>query len=135
MYMVARLKENVPENVKRVLRCLNDDYDMFYREENCKSGDDSWESEVHAKESHPLFNTGRWILLETDFDDVIYDRGLSQAGSGRVDVLKVRGRFKIYDDEIEKFVDWMRPYLDHEPGDMIGITEYDDDVWHRGLYF
>jgi hypothetical protein len=132
LYMVAELKQDLPENVLRILKCLNkDEGNDPWHWEHCKDGEwlggvevGGWENEVRQSESHPLFKTERWQLLETNVSDDMLVSG---------DDLKVRGYFKNYDNEISKFVDWITPYLEHWTHDIIGVTEYDDDDWHRAL--
>lgn len=36
---------------------------------------------------------------------------------------------KNYDDEIEKFIDWLRPYLEYDDeGEMIGYSRYEQNI-------
>ena len=37
-----------------------------------------------------------------------------------------RSDFKNYDSEIEKFIDWIGPHLDVNPGEMIGYYRYEE---------
>lgn len=78
---------------------------------------------------HPLFAAPRWRhLLTCDsyyfaadthstlrFDDI-----------GGTYVLCVRSNLKNYNGEIEKFVDWIDPYLDAAPGDFLGFSRYEE---------
>ena len=37
-----------------------------------------------------------------------------------------RADLKNYDDEIEHFIDWLTPYIDAEPGQMLGYSRYEE---------
>lgn len=77
---------------------------------------------------HPLFDTERWgTMLQCDsyyfvadtystfrFDDI-----------GQSWYLCVRCNLKNYDNEIEKFVDWIMPYIDAREGDFLGFSRYE----------
>lgn len=40
-------------------------------------------------------------------------------------LIGIHANFTNYDDEIEKFVDWIDPYVDAHPGDFLGYSVYD----------
>ncbi len=78
---------------------------------------------------HPLFQTHRWrVMLRCDsyyfpadthstlrFDDI-----------GKSYYLCIRCNLKNYDNEIEKFIDWIMPYLSHFSGDFLGFYRYEE---------
>jgi len=51
--------------------------------------------------------------------------------------LCIRCNLKNYDDEIEKFLDWIHPYLDKQEGDFLGFYRYEETeqptLIHYGL--
>jgi len=77
--------------------------------------------------NHPLFETRRWHYMlsctggnfdaETRsrlfFDDDLY-------------YLNIRCRFKNYDDEINLFTDWIRPYLNKRTDDFLGYYRHEE---------
>lgn len=79
--------------------------------------------------SHPLFETPRWrslfrccshyfvptIVFHLEFNDI------AKAWS-----LITRSDLKNYNNEIEKFVDWISPYLDDHRGQMFGYSRYEE---------
>lgn len=82
----------------------------------------------------PLFKTERWrTMLVCDsyyfdadthstlrFDDLNCKKGKSY-------FLCIRCNLKNYDSEIEKFVDWIDPYLeDKDSGDFLGFSRYEE---------
>lgn len=78
---------------------------------------------------HPLFQTSRWPLLLScssyyfvprstcllEFDDI-----------GDYWVIISRSDLKNYDNEIEKFIDWLRPHLEDAADRMIGYSRYEE---------
>ena len=82
-----------------------------------------------ARCDHPLFKTDRWsVMLSMDscyfaaethstlrFDDISDQYYLC-----------VRSNLKNYDSEIEKFIDWMDPYVDAFDGDFLGFHRYEE---------
>ena len=76
----------------------------------------------------PLFSTDRWrYMLRTDscyfsadtHSTLRHDR---QGGW----YLCIRCNLKNYCGEIEKFVEWIRPYLDKVPGEFLGFYRYEE---------
>lgn len=115
-YLYTKLRNNLPEKVKTILQCLNKNEQNF--QENCD------EDLIAKNNDHPFFNTERWNFIETNFDKTQKEK-----------FLKARGDFKNYNGEIKKFVSWLAPYLDQKRGDLLGISEYDDDTWHEPIFF
>lgn len=77
---------------------------------------------------HPLFSAGRWPHMLTC--DSYYFAGDSHS-TFRFDetsiawVLTVRSNFKNYDDEVDLFLDWLRPYV--EDRGFLGYHRYEED--------
>ncbi len=125
---VARLKDNLPPDVLRVLEVMLGD-----------SGVDS----LPAMPDHPLFqdvSAGRWqwmLRCSAPYFDAAthsvmwYDTAITQR------FLNVQCSLKNYEEEIEKFVDWMAPYIDAVEGDFLGYSRYEEDreptlIYHQG---
>ena len=83
-----------------------------------------------ALPKHPLFEGDtRWTwMLRSDsyyfagdthstirFDDI-----------GKCFYLCIRCNLKNYDEEIEHFINWIMPYLAHQPGDFLGFYRIEE---------
>lgn len=78
--------------------------------------------------SHELFETDRWPIMLTC--DSYYFDGLPHAALefddiGEAYYLTVRSNFKNYGNEVEKFMDFIQPYLDTRG--FLGYTIYEED--------
>lgn len=120
----SRLKENTPAEVLEALQWMlaEDKPDV-----------------PPALPSHPLFQGKlrcKWMLLsdsyyfdaltrsELEFDDIANQYFLS-----------IRCNLKNYDNEIQKFVDWIRPYLDQEDGAFLGFHRYEETEQPTLLFY
>ena len=77
--------------------------------------------------SHRLFETARWdIMLQCDsyYFDGQTDSKLIFDHHGYV-YLNVRCNFKNYSNEIELFLDWLKPYI--KTDGFLGYTRYEED--------
>jgi hypothetical protein len=78
--------------------------------------------------THSLFDTDRWrFMLVTDS----YYFDADTHSSLRHDYLGgwylcIRCNLKNYCSEIEKFIDWIKPYLYKQPGDFLGFYRYEE---------
>lgn len=88
--------------------------------------------------SHELFKTARWrfMLLGGSY----YFTGKPHCSFKYDDIAKsyfltVRSNIKNYDDEIELFLDWIKPYLYEMDGDFIGYKMYEEDRKPTLIYF
>lgn len=75
---------------------------------------------------HPLFKTSRWAqMLRSDsfyFDACTHSTIKDDQGL----YLCIRCNLKNYEDEIEKFIDWVMPYLNKQEGDFLGFHRYEE---------
>jgi len=79
--------------------------------------------------THPLFKTGRWsVMFQCDsyYFDARTHCTLHYDDIAEAWFLCVRCNFKNYDNEIEKFCDWIRPHIDKEEGDFLGFSRYEE---------
>jgi hypothetical protein len=79
---------------------------------------------------HPLFKTSRWSYVLRC--DSYYFDGDSHSTVRLDDIsnsyyVTIRSNLKNYDDEIDKFIDWISPNLDKYPGDFIGYKRYEEN--------
>lgn len=79
---------------------------------------------------HELFKTDRWqIMLRCDsycFDADTCST-LRWDETGKSYYLCIRTNLKNYGSEIEKFIDWIDPYLDKYEDDFLGFYRYEED--------
>lgn len=110
-YFNARLKEDVPLEVVNTLNY------MLGGEKALDLPD------------HELFKTARWdFMLRCDsycFDADTHST-LRFDDIGNQYSLCIRCNFKNYDDEIEKFISWVKPYLDKYEGEFLGFYRYEE---------
>ena len=84
--------------------------------------------EPDDKPNHPLFETDRWRMLFTSdsyYFDGITNSVLDYDGIAEAYYLTVHSNLKNYDDEINKFLDFIRPYLDTKG--FLGYYRYEED--------
>lgn len=88
--------------------------------------------------SHELFSTARWTSLCASAS---YYFAANEAESKlRWDEtaqdwrLTIRSNLKNYDKEIEKFLDWISPFLQMMPGDFLGYKMYEEDPFPTLLF-
>lgn len=109
----SELKEDVPESVLAVLRYM--------------LPSDNEQPEPPLPD-HPFFKCERWRMLLT-MDSYYFDADTHS--TLRLDhdesyYLCVRSNLKNYDNEINRFVDWITPYLDKFGGEFLGFKRYEE---------
>ena len=110
----AELKEDTPEDVLGLLRYMTGET----RDRPDKTPD------------HELFETGRWFLMlccDSAYFDMSTASGLHRSGTFSFWYLSIRTNFKNYDNEIDKFLDWIHPYLNKDDAEFLGFYRYEDD--------
>lgn len=77
---------------------------------------------------HELFQCPRWefMLVSNSFYHHP-EKVVSRFNEYSSDYLFVRTDLKNYDDEIGKFIDWIKPYLENVEGECIGWTWYEEE--------
>lgn len=109
------LKKDTPEKVIETLK-----YMLDYSDEDIKTPD------------HELFKTHRWEFMLRS--DSYYFTGTTDSSMRKDDIadsyiVNVRCNLKNYDDEIEKFLDWIKPYISKdymEEREFIGYSRYEE---------
>lgn len=77
---------------------------------------------------HDLFKTDRWnFMLRSDsyYFDGVTDSKMRKDFINGFFTLNIRCNLKNYDDEIEKFVDWIRPYSNTTG--FVGYKRYEEN--------
>lgn len=79
---------------------------------------------------HSLFSTDRWnFMLQCSSYYFVPEAVhlLKYNEIGKYWCFINRSDFKNYDDEVNKFIDWITPYMRDTDGDMIGYSRYEQD--------
>lgn len=117
----SQLKQATPETVIAVL-----DYMM---------GKPAHELELPE---HELFKTDRWRWM-LQSDSYYFDADTSSAlrfdDISKNYYLNIRCNLKNYNSEIEKFVNWIMPYLDKENGNFLGFSRYEESEEPDLIYY
>lgn len=89
------------------------------------------ETEYNILPNNPFFECGRWYCLFTM--DSYYFSGrtntiLEYDDIAKTHYLTIRSNLKNYDDEINKFLSWIKPYIQiHcEDDDFLGYSRYEE---------
>lgn len=122
----AELRKDTPEEVIEILKYM-------------VGGDliDDPMNDADLTSIHDLFHCDRWgFMLRCDsyyfssdtrstlrFDDI-----------SKSYFLCIKSNLKNYSGEIEKFIDWIHPYLDEFDGDYLGHYRYEEDSCPRLIF-
>jgi hypothetical protein len=124
LHFNAELKKDTPEDVIAILNYMLNREVSDGAVQNCDL-------------SHELFACDRWdFMLRCDsyyfssdtkstlrFDDI-----------SKSYFLCIKSNLKNYSGEIEKFIDWIHPYLDEFDGDYLGHYRYEEDSCPRLIF-
>ena len=110
IYINVDLKKDTPDDVIKVLEAI------------CGMED----SDPKVLETYPerwdgLFYSGSYYTPNTYCHSLTFDE-ITQKWS-----LLGKGDIKNYSGDIEKFFEWIIPYVDGYPGDFIGYSRYEED--------
>jgi len=109
----SELKPDTPEDVINILKYMVGDLD----------------DKPVSKPNHELFGDTRWrFMLQCDsyyFDADTHSTIRFDSISNSY-YLCVRSNFKNYGNEIELFVEWIKPYLNKTEGDFLGFSRYEE---------
>lgn len=117
LYISASLKRNSPDKVKEIIRLLFD-------------GDNEHETDETDLPPHEFFDCHRWRMIgrcsSYYFSPFALSKVLEDDINGKL-YFTSRSDLKNYDSEIEKFLDWVMPYLDQIQGEHLGHYRYEED--------
>lgn len=112
LHFNAELKQDTPKEIINILQT------MLGKKEK---------PEMFPK--HAFFQTARWsFMLQCDsyyFDAATYSI-LKYDKISKSYYLCIRCNFKNYDDEIEKFISWIKPYLAKDEDEFLGFYRYEE---------
>jgi hypothetical protein len=109
----ADLVADVPDDVIDVLRVMTGEI-----------------SSIAKTPSHPLFEEDRWDILGTGSSAYFPGGFRSRVSLGFYSgqwTVALHGNIKNYGSEIEKFFDWIDPYVDGSEGDFLGYSLYEEN--------
>lgn len=108
----SKLKANLPKNIVDVLQ-----YMIGERENEPELPD------------HEFFNCDRWrslFRMDSYYFDADTHSTLRFDDISSAYYLCVNANLKNYDNEIEKFIDWIMPYLNKDEGEVLGFYRYEE---------
>lgn len=111
--MRGEIRKDAPDDVRAVLRYLV-----------------RGEEKPETLPEHPFFKCERWEYVATmnsAYLPVVSRSSLEKSGWGDSEYLYVHAQLKDYDGEIEKFFDWVDPYIDGTPDQFLGYSLYEED--------
>ena len=91
---------------------------------------DSKDKHLMNTPDHPFFKCDRWLMIQpTDIDCLHY------SGMDYGEHIVFSCEFKNYDNELEKFCDWIFPVCKHEDHEFLGIYYNDHNDWMKPIYY
>lgn len=78
---------------------------------------------------HPLFETPGWrymLIRDSYYFDADTYSTLRWDGISKSYYLCIRCNLKNYGQEIQKFIDWIMPYIDAPDGEFLGFYRYEE---------
>jgi len=109
IYVNVDLKKDTPDDVIEVLKVM------------CDMGSDPEVMDNYPARWAYMFNSGSYYTPNTYCHSLTVD-DISNQWS-----LLGKGDIKNYSGDIEKFFEWIIPYVDGCPGDFIGYSRYEED--------
>jgi hypothetical protein len=111
----GELKSDTPENVINILKYLIDDETI----------------ETFKLPDHPFFECDRWTHIAISSSYYFGGQclsGIKYDGIANAYRISIRANLKNYDNEIDKFVDWIKPYMDKGAGanNLLGYSIYEE---------
>ena len=107
IYVNVDLKEETPLDVINVLKAMCGEFDNS----SLLGKPDRWAC---------LFYSGSYYTPNTSCAKLTFDKISNQWS------LLGKGDIKNYDEEIEKFFEWIMPFIDGFEGDFIGYSRYEE---------
>ena len=86
---------------------------------------------------HELFKTSRWdfmLVCDSCYFDARTHSELCWDDVAKRHNLCIQCNLKNYDNEIDKFIDWVTPYLDKSYGEFLGYQRYEESDKPRLIF-
>ena len=125
----GKLKRNIPEHVIKTLKYMLDAYATL------ETSRDQIPFPLNEDGNpSPLAHTDRWNSLFVMSSAYFHAETESYMQQVRDDTyLHVVANLKNYDDEIEKFMCWIAPFIEAEANSWIGFALTEDEILQRGI--
>lgn len=111
------LKKETPKDVINVLKYMTEEELI----EDIK---------IESLPKHSFFDTRRWeglFISDSDYFDGITNTILKLDPLTESYCLTVRSNLKNYDNEIDKFIDWIKPYIEGYGHKFLGYRRHEED--------
>lgn len=121
LHFNAELRADVPAEVVTLLRAMVGDTDF-----------------PTSFPEHPLFSCDRWKgMLQSDSYYFAADTHSTMRYDdiGKAWMLCIRCNLKNYCQEIQKFIDWIEPYILAYEGDFLGFSRYEQTEEPTLIYY
>ena len=115
LVLKARVKHDLPADIEAVLQYLFND---------AGAGEP-------LRPHHEFFQCSRWAAIGSCSSHYHIPWATSRYAGGHI---FSRSDLKNYEGEIDKFIDWISPYLETSNGDCIGWGWYEEDAAPTLLY-
>lgn len=111
-----KIKNNTPKEVINILDFMS-------------NGNEKIKAEELILPNHDLFECSRWVYMFRS--DSYYFNGVTNTIFKRDETfgyyyLTIRTNLKNYDGEIEKFLDWIKPYIECYGNEFLGYSRYEE---------
>jgi len=113
LHFNAELKQDVPKEVIKILQYMIGDIITPVE-----------------RPQHELFQTYRWdsmLVSDSYYFDADTHSTLRFDEIGKSHYLCIRCNVKNYDNEIEHFIDWIKPYLEKYKNEFLGFYRYEEN--------
>ena len=118
-YLKVRLVKPLPEVVKRALR----EMEVGFRAPSITGID------------HPFFQTQRWNMVwRGSYVGEEFDEAPDES-SFKNGTLTITSAIKNYENEYQKFMDWLSPYVAEQNGAVVGKYQYEEDDEPTSIIF
>lgn len=115
-FVASMRLENVPDDAVNILQFMASGNPLHYQGELPK---------------HPFFRCGRWTYLFSMHSCYFVPYSVAKFeyfAIGNYYVLIVRSDIKNYDNEIDEFISWVKPWMtDNNPDVVVGYKRYEED--------
>lgn len=112
LHFGAYLKQSTPREITDALKLMLSD---------------TPEKSTENLPDHPLFQADtRWRFMLLS-DSAYFNHDTHSSYNDRWYTLSITCNLNNYNDEITKFLDWIMPHVEAEPGEWLGYQMYEED--------
>lgn len=124
LHFASELKKDAPKEVIEILKYM--------------AGSNLELEELKNLPDHAFFECSRWdILFKCDSYYFDYNTHCDFFFDGITDSwhLSVTSNLKNYSHEIDKFIDWITPYLNKRDGEFLGYSRYEETEYPELIFY